>query len=300
MATPRHRRTGQSRRAQYGRFFGYVFTLAGLAVALILLLLSWLDPRGFQAIKSAALDATAPIGEAGDFVLRGVTDFGQSIGDYIDAGNQNAELRDRVHELEAQLSQVQSAALENQRLRALMELRETTADEVATGRIVTSSWDSARRFAVLSVGSNQGVAYNMPVRAAEGLIGRVTEVGHWGARVLLITDGASKVPVRSARDGTPAFANGTGEGELRLQTIELGVNPFKPGDLVVTSGLGGIYPPDIPVAEVVRIEGDMAYARPLASPARVDYAIVQPLYQPAAVPARDGGTAPDSGAGPNQ
>jgi rod shape-determining protein MreC len=298
MAPPRHRRTGQSRRAQYGRFFGYVFAVAGVFVSLLLLLLSWLDPRGFQAIKSAALDATAPISAAGDSVLRGITDFGQSVGDYVNAGSQNGELRDKVHDLEAKLSQAQAATLENERLRQLLQLREATEDEVAVGRIVSSSWDSARRFAVLSVGSNHGVAYNMPVRAPEGLIGRVSEVGHWGARVLLIVDGSSKVPVRSARDGTPAFAIGTGEGELRLQTIELGVSPFQPGDMVVTSGLGGIYPPDIPVAEVVRIEGDMVVARPLAAPARIEYAIVQPLYQPAAVPEREGGTAPNGDAAP--
>jgi rod shape-determining protein MreC len=293
MAPPRHRRTGQSRRAQYGRFFGYVFAVGGVIVSLLLLLLSYLDPRGFQAIKSAALDATTPISEGGRAVMRGITDFGQSVGDYIDAGRQNGELRDQVHDLEAKLTQAQAAELENQRLRQLLQLRDATADEVAVGRIVSSSWDSARRYAVLSVGSNQGVAYNMPVRAPEGLIGRVTEVGHWGARVLMIVDPASTVPVRGVRDGTPALAVGTGQGELRLQTIEVGVNPFRPGDMLVTSGVGGIYPPNIPVAEVVRIEGELAIARPLAAPARVDYAIVQPLFQPAAVPQREGGTAPD-------
>lgn len=297
MAPPRHRRTGQSRRAQYGRFFGYVFAVAGVIVSLLLLALAILDPRGFQAVKGAAIDATAPISDAGRWVLRGITDFGQGIGDYVDAGAQNGDLRDQVRELEAKLSQAQAAQLDNERLRQALQLRDSTADEVATGRITTSSWDSSRRFAVLSVGSGQGVAYNMPVRAAEGLIGRVTEVGQWGARVLMIVDGASTVPVRSVRDGTPAFATGTGDGELRLRTIELGVNPFKAGDVVVTSGVGGIYPPDIPVAEVVRIDGDTAYARPLAMPSRVDYAIVQPVFQPAALPEREGGTAPNP-AGP--
>jgi rod shape-determining protein MreC len=73
-------------------------------------------------------------------------------------------------------------------------LRDTTTDEVATGRIVSSSWEGARRYAVLAVGSDQGVAFNMPVRAPEGLIGRVVDVGRWGARVLLIVDGSSTVP----------------------------------------------------------------------------------------------------------
>jgi rod shape-determining protein MreC len=300
MPPPRSRRTGQSRRAQYGRFISYVVAVAGVLISLLLLLLSVIDPRGFAAIKGAALDATTPISSAGRSVLRSVTDFGQSIGDYFEAGRQNGELRDQLREAEAKLTQAQAATLDNQRLRQLLQLRDAAADEVATARIVSSSWDGPRRYAVLSAGSDQGVAFNMPVRAPEGLIGRVVEVGRWGARVLLIVDGASTVPVRSARNGTPALAVGSGEGELRLQTIEVGISPFQRGDMLVTSGVGGIYPPDIPVAEVVRIEGEVAVARPLASPARVDYAIVQPLFQPAAVPQREGGTAPEPGAGRRQ
>lgn len=300
MPPPRNRRTGQSRRAQYGRFFGYVLAVGGIVVALLLLVLSYIDPRGFSAIKGAALDATAPVSAAGRAVLREVTDFGQSIGDYFEAGRQNGELRDQLREAEAKLAEAQAAQFDNGRLRGLLQLREATSDEVATGRIVSSSWDSARRFAILSVGSDAGVAYNMPVRGAEGLIGRVMEAGRWGARVMLIVDGASTVPVRSVRDGTPAFAVGTGEGELRLNTVELGVSPFRAGDLLVTSGVGGIFPPNIPVAEVVRIDGETAFARPLASPARIDYAIVQPLYQPAAVPRNQGGTATESQARPGE
>lgn len=292
MAPPRRRRTGQSRRAQYGRFVTYVTAVGGVVIAIFLLALSVLDPRAFQAVRNLALDVTAPFSRAGSFVVSEVTAFSQSVGDYFEAGRQNGELRDQVRELEGRLTQAQAAQLENERLRALLQLRDTTADEVAIGRLVNSSWDSARRYAILSVGSDQGVAYNMPVRAAEGLVGRVVTVGHWGARVLMIIDGGSIVPVRSARDGTPALARGTGDSELRVELIEVGTNPFRPGDMIVTSGVGGIYPPDIPVAEIVRIEGDFAIARPLAAPSRVDYAIVQPLYQPAAVPPAEGGTAP--------
>lgn len=292
MAPPRRRRTGQSRRAQYGRFVTYVVAVGGVIIALFLLVLSILDPRAFQAVRNLALDVTAPISRAGSFVVSEVTSFSQSVGDYFEAGRQNGELRDQVRELEGRLTQAQAAQLENDRLRALLQLRDTTADEVAIGRLVNSSWDSARRYAILSAGSDQGVAYNMPVRAPEGLVGRVIAVGQWGARVLMIIDGASTVPVRSARDGTPALAVGTGDSELRVELIEVGTNPFRPGDMIVTSGVGGIFPPDIPVAEIVRIEGDFAIARPLAAPSRVDYAIVQPLYQPAAVPPAEGGTAP--------
>ena len=291
MVAARRSRSGSSRRAQSGRFFGYVGAIAGVFIALLLLVIAMIDPRGFSAIKSAALDATAPISAAGRAVLRNITDFGESIGDYFEAGRQNGELRDQLREAEARLIQAQAASLENQRLRELLRLRDATGDQIATGRIVSSSWDSARRFAILSVGRNQGVLPGMPVRAPEGLIGRVLEAGAWSARVLLIVDAESNVPVRLVRDGTPAIAVGKGDGNIVLRTLEVGVTPFRPGDMVVTSGVGGLYSPDIPVAQVVRIEGEMAIARPLASPSRVDYAIVQPMYQPAVVPVRQGGTA---------
>ena len=90
------------------------------------------------------------------------------------------------------------------------------------------------------------------------------------------------MPVRLPRDGTPAIAVGRGDGTIELRTLEVGQNPFRRGDMLVTSGIGGIFPPDVPVARVIRIEGDTAIARPVADPARIDFAIVQRAYQPAA------------------
>ena len=106
------------------------------------------------------------------------------------------------------------------------------------------------------------------MRSADGLIGRVIETGRWASRVLLVTDGASNVPVRLVRDGTPAIATGHGDGTIDLKTLEVGRNPFRRGDVLVTSGVGGVYPPDIPVAVVVRVEGDRTVAKPLADPGR--------------------------------
>jgi rod shape-determining protein MreC len=99
---------------------------------------------------------------------------------------------------------------------------------------------------------------------------------------MLISDGASNVPVRLVRDGTPALAVGRGDGTVELRTLEVGQNPFRPGDVVVTSGIGGLFPPDIPVAVVVSSQTDTAIARPVADPSRLEYAIVLRVYQPAA------------------
>ena len=127
-----------------------------------------------------------------------------------------------------------------------------------------------------------GVRVGQPVRSPEGLLGRVLEAGRWASRIMLVSDGASSVPVRSLRNNVPALAVGRGDGLVELRTLEVGQNPFRRGDLLVTSGIGGIFPPNVPVARVIRLEGQLAIARPLADPARVDLAIVQPAYQPAA------------------
>ncbi|MFN3725810.1 MAG: rod shape-determining protein MreC [Allosphingosinicella sp.] len=291
MAPPRNRRPGSSRRAQYGLFFGYVVAVGGVLFALLLLLVSIIDPRGFAAIKGAAMDVTTPISSGGRSVLRGITDFGTGIGDYFRAGSQNAELRERLQAAEAQAVQAEAQRLDNQRLRQMLQLREAATDEIAIGRIVSSSFDSPRRFAILSVGGSSGVRVGQPVRAPEGLIGRVLLAGRNSAQVLLIVDPNSTVPVRLVRDGTPAMAVGRGDGTLELRTLEVGVNPFRRGDMLATSGVGGIYPPGIPVAQVIGIQGEVTIARPLAAPARVDYALVQPIYEPAIVPQSEGGTA---------
>ena len=281
MAPPSSRRPGFSRRAQYGLFIGYVVAVAGILLALLLLAIAIIDPRGFAALRGAALDGTAPATEGsrsvGDFV-RGI---GTGIGDYFRAGSQNAELRAEVEEMRNEIVRAQAIDYENRRLRHLLGLAGQIEDEVTIARVVGSSFASNRRYAILSAGSQSGVQPGMPVRAPEGLIGRVLENGRWAARILLVTDGSSSVPVRLVRDGTPALAVGRGDGTIELRTLEVGANPFQVGDVLVTSGIGGIFPPNIPVARVIRLEGDSALARPIADPARADFAIVQRPYQPA-------------------
>lgn len=292
MAPPKNRRAGFSRKAQYGLFMGYVVALGGIMVALLLLAIAYADPRGFAAIKGAALDVTAPVGSGGRGVVRFFGDAGDRFADYFRAGSQNARLRRERDEARRELVRSRAAHYENRRLTALLGLARQIDDEVTTARIVGSSFDAPRRLATLSAGSTAGVAVGQPVRAPDGLIGRVIETGRWAARVLLITDGASNVPVRLVRDGTPALAVGRGDGTIELRTLEVGENPFRRGDILVTSGIGGIFPPNVPVAMVIGREGETAIARPIADPARADFAIVQPIYQPAAAGTLDLAPAP--------
>lgn len=282
MAPPSKRRPGFSRRAQYGLFLGYVVAVGGIAFAILLLVVARIDPTGFAALRGLALDITTPISTAGRGVVRGIGDASDAVGNYFFAASQNAALKRELAATRQTLIEARAAELENQRLKRLLKLSVDLPDEVTTARIVGSTFESSRRLATLAAGSASGVRVGQPVRAPEGLIGRVVESGRYASRVLLVTDGANNVPVQLVRDGTPALATGRGDGTLEIKPLEVGKNPFRKGDVFVTSGVGGIYKPGVPVAIVATADRDTTIARPLADPARIDFAIVQRIYEPAA------------------
>ncbi|NUQ18830.1 MAG: rod shape-determining protein MreC, partial [Sphingomonas sp.] len=128
-----------------------------------------------------------------------------------------------------------------------------------------------------------GVREGMPVRSPYGLVGRIIDVGELASRILLVSDRTSIVPARLLRNGIPVIAQGRGDGTVEVRPLEVGRNPFKPGDLIISSGTGGLYPPLVPVARVVKLKGDEAIALPLADPATTSFAIVEPAYEPAAM-----------------
>jgi len=119
----------------------------------------------------------------------------------------------------------------------------------------------------------------MPVRSPIGLVGRVFEAGHHSARVLLLTDSESLVPVRRSTDDVVAFAEGRADGTLRLRLINLGINPIKTGDVFVTSGAGGLFRPGIAVAVVSRTTRDGGIARVLGDPISTSFVTVEPVWQ---------------------
>ena len=278
-------RPGWSRRAQYGLFFSLIAVIAGIVVGLILLTVSLVAPREFQLIRGAALDLTAPMTGG----LREVTATAEGLfsgaGNYWDAASQNAELKRERQAMLRRMVEAKAIFQENRQLKATLQLREHERDTVAVGRVVGSSFNSPRRFAILSVGGSDGVKIGMPVRSPDGLIGRIIDAGALASRVLLVSDRANIVPARLLRNGIPVIAQGRGDGTIDVRPLEVGRNPFKRGDIIITSGTGGLYPPLVPIARVVKLDDDGAVALPLADPATTSFAIVEPPFEPAAVAA---------------
>ena len=288
MAPPIHRRPGYSRKAQYSLFATYVLAIAGTVFAALLLVISIADPTGFAALRNAASETTAPVSRFFDSVRRTTVDMGDNLSAYFDAASKNKALTQRVARNRTKLIEAEAVRLENRRLRGLLDLVESEeANKIAIGRLISNSATSSRRIATLSIGSSQGVAPGQPVRSPNGLIGRILEAGPNTAKVLLISDAENVIPVLRLPDGLPALASGMGNGLVMIRPIDLGVNPFKIGDIISTSGNGGLYPPNVPYARIIRKTSDGAMAMPLAAPGNSPYVIVMRPYQEPAKVALD-------------
>ncbi len=279
MAPPSPRRPGFSRRAQFSIFASYVIALSGLAVALLLVLTARFDPQGHNALQSLASDIAAPASGLGrDLTLR-FAEATEEISGYIHAGTKNAALSRDLAAAQRQGVEATALRAENQRLKALLGIVDKDYAPIAAARLVSSTGASSRRYATLAAGSTQGIAHGQPVVGPEGLVGRIVAVGRQSARVLLIVDAANVTPVKRASDGTPALAIGNGDGRLTLRPLSGGSSPFRAGDVFITSGSGGIYRPNIPVAQALNSSREGTLARPMADPNRADYVIVEPVFQ---------------------
>ena len=166
------------------------------------------------------------------------------------------------------LAEAEAVKQENERLKGLLGFQDEDIQPVAVGRLTGSTASSSRRFAYLGLGESDGVTVGMSVRSS---------------RVLLLTDSESVLPVRRATDDVVAFAEGRGDGMVRIRLINLGINPLEPGDVFVTSGAGGYYRPGIAVAIVDEITDDGALARIISDPAATDWVSVEPIWHPEAV-----------------
>lgn len=276
MAPPSPRRPGFSRRAQYGLFAGYVAAVGGVLAGALLLITAKFDPEGHAALQNFFADLTAPASNTVRAAAAAVGGGGEEVAAYFNAAAKNRKMQRELDATRTALIKGKADAAENRRLKRLAKLVERLPDIVTTARLVSSTGASSRRYAIIAAGSADNVEPGQVVRTSEGLVGRVVQAGQRSARVLMIVDGGNIVPVKRVPDGIPALAYGIGDGRIDLRPLAGGQgNVFKAGDVFVTSGTGGVYQPGIPVAIGVRYNRDSTIARPLADPARFDFAIVE-------------------------
>ncbi len=183
----------------------------------------------------------------------------------------NQVLIEKNLELAQAAQQAQALQKENAHLRGLLEARTRISAPSKIAEILYAARDPFSRKVMIDQGSQHGIEPGQPVGDHIGIIGQITRVYPWLSEVTLITDKGHLVPVLNLRTGLRAVLAGTGDdGLLELRFIPLSAD-FQTGDQLVTSGIDGIYPPGLPVAEVTNVERNTAYlfaniaCKPLAS-----------------------------------
>jgi rod shape-determining protein MreC len=181
---------------------------------------------------------------------------------------ENAELR-RLETANANaLLQTEQLVAENQQLRQLLAMRERTAIRSTVAEVLYDARDAFSRKLVLDKGQQNGVIAGQPVIDASGIVGQVTRAYPLSSEVTLVTDRRSTIPVEIRRTGERSVAfGGSPDGTIELRYLRTNAD-VREGDVLVTSGLDGLFPPGLPVGTVRSVEtGSSAFVRVLVEPA---------------------------------
>ena len=163
---------------------------------------------------------------------------------------QNEELRTQNRLLKAQLQKLTFIESENVHLRELLQSSKRAGERILIAELLAVDLDPYKKQIVINKGSSNDKLYiGQPVVDAQGVMGKLTHVTPFSSTALLITDPNHSVPVQVNRNGLRAIAVGTGEGTLELQHLPNNAD-IQRGDLLVSSGLGCVYPAGYPVATV--------------------------------------------------
>ncbi len=221
-----------------------------------------------ETVRSVLSGAIAPLRYAVDLPA---TWFGWT----SDRVSSRGELLARVRELErsnlelhARQQQLETLQAENRRLRQLLESSAKREDRVRIAELLAVDLDPFRQQVVVNKGHRDDVYRGQPLIDAYGVMGQIIHTGPFTATALLISDPNHALPVQINRNGLRTIASGTGEPD-RLELLYIPNSAdVRIGDLVVTSGLGGRFPPNYPVATVVVVERrpGQPFARVIAEP----------------------------------
>ncbi len=188
---------------------------------------------------------------------------------------QNQDLRKENLLLQVQQQKLDSLKTENMRLRNLLDSAFKIGDRVLIAELIAVDLDPYRHQVLVNKGGNSGIFQGQPALDASAVMGQVTHVNPLSSTVLLITDASHGLPVQVNRNGLRTVALGTGHID-KLELPHLPNNAdIEVGDLLVTSGLGGRFPPGYPVAEVTAVTRNpgQPFASVLAQPkAKLDQA----------------------------
>lgn len=196
-------------------------------------------------------------------IVHAPVDFVQEAGGYFASitriQTENARLKRSQLEGAETLLRAQQLEVENERLRKLLDVRSRQKVGGRLAQILYAARDPFSRRVIVDKGQQDKIVAGQPVVDDAGVVGQVTRVFPFVSEITLITDKDQAVPVQIVRNGLRSVVFGLGDGQLELRFMPASAD-VQNGDLLVTSGLDGIFVPGLPVARIVHIERDTSYS----------------------------------------
>ena len=225
-----------------------------LILHLVLLSLQIEDSSGTILLKTWALRIQSPVLAIGDATLGGIK---QTWHDYvwlIGARDENRQLKETVSRLSFLNRTYEESRLENERLRGLVAMSESIANDadfsILGARVSARTPEYLANILYVNRGSKHGVRANAPVISGNGIVGRVILVTEFYSQVQLITNPDASIGAMLGESRTPGILTGTGDEMLAMNYIS-NILPVKTGEVVLSSGLDGIFPKGVVIGEVV-------------------------------------------------
>lgn len=257
--------TALSWRVMAQRFSFVLFMLVSIGI----LFLGHTQPSIVEHFRVRAVDALAPVFDVLSRPMAMVDNVTARIQSYRSLLVENEKLRAENESLVRWQNAVLALQDENKELRGLLKYKVEPSLSYISARVIADTGGSYVRSFVVTAGRLDGVREGMAAMTGEGLVGRVTEVGDWTSRIILITDLNSRIPVTLMGTADHAILAGDNDPRPDLLYLPQDAN-VKVGQRVMTSGHGGVFPPNIPVGAIASVDHGKVRVDPLASLGRIN------------------------------
>ena len=226
--------------------------LAAVMVSLLVLMATQVSKGAPSGGETLLVRVASPFLRAGSAVTGGVSGLWHEYVDLRHTRSRNASLEEKLTLLQLEVQKLDEAGRENERLKALLDLREAIGGGTVAARVIGNNARGLSHTILVDRGASSGIRPNMAVVAAEGVVGRVWVVSDHVSKIQLVTDTAAGTAVLLQRTRVQGILLGDGSELCALEYVAA-LEDVKEKDLLVTSGLDGIYPKGLPVGRVAEV-----------------------------------------------
>ena len=230
-----------------------IFIVILLAAILIVLSYNLKQKSPAWLIKKVVLEVAAPVQNILNVSVKSISDAWSRYLFLVGIEEENKNLKKKIDDLKAQLILYQEGYLEAERLRNLLALKDDYNFKFVTACVIGREQVALSKTVVINKGTAHGLNAGMPVLAGSGLVGRVIDVSWHAAKILLLIDESSNIDAIVQRNRTQGIIRGAGSQGYVLKYISK-TQDVEEGDVIISSGIGGVFPKGMMIGQVSRID----------------------------------------------